>query len=103
MHVYRVIVVFIFFINLPPILGLPEARSEALVIPDIGHRPSSAPESTPRPARGMTMDQVREQFGAPRDVMGPVGNPPITRWVYPNFVVHFEDEYVIHSAANRSQ
>ena len=100
MHVCRVIAVFIIlFINLTPTVGY----SEALVIPDIGNRPSSTPESIPRPARAMTMEQVREQFGAPRDVMGPVGNPPITRWVYPNFVVHFEDEYVIHSSVNRKQ
>jgi len=75
--------------------------ADSLVIPDIGNQPATAPDNTPRPARAMTMEQVRSQFGSPRQVLGPVGNPPITRWVYDDFVVTFESEYVIHSAAKR--
>lgn len=82
---------------LAPATGL----ADSLVIPDIANQPGSAPDSTPRPARAMTMEQVREQFGSPKEVMGPVGNPPITRWIYGDFVVTFESEYVIHSAAKR--
>lgn len=78
------------------------AISDALVIPDISNQPSNAPEGIPRPTRSMTMDQVREQFGNPLEVHGPVGNPPITRWVYDKFVVHFEGEYVIHSVVKRN-
>jgi hypothetical protein len=51
----------------------------------------------------MTMDQVREQFGEPREAKGPVGNPPITRWFYDRFVVHFEHQYVIHSVVRNNQ
>jgi len=75
--------------------------AESLVIPDITSQPESIPDNTPRPARSMTMDQVREQYGSPLQVMGPVGNPPITRWIYDNFVVTFESEYVIHSVTKR--
>lgn len=32
--------------------------------------------------RGIEMSEVRAKKGEPREVQGPVGNPPITRWVY---------------------
>lgn len=50
-----------------------------------------------RPERGMTMDAVRSRFGDPLETHGPVGDPPITRWVYPGFVTYFEYDRVIHS------
>lgn len=50
-----------------------------------------------KPARGMSMERVQDRFGAPRSVSGPVGQPPITRWDYPDFVVVFEHRFVIHS------
>jgi hypothetical protein len=49
------------------------------------------------PARGMTMSQVASKFGAPATKVPAVGNPPISRWEYPGFVVYFEHEHVIHS------
>ncbi len=49
------------------------------------------------PARGMTMDQVASKFGAPVTKVPAIGNPPISRWEYPGFVVYFEHEHVIHS------
>lgn len=49
------------------------------------------------PPRGMTMDLVRNRFGAPASVKGPIGEPPITRWDYDGFVVVFEHRHVIHS------
>jgi hypothetical protein len=30
-----------------------------------------------------------------------VGQPPITRWVFPTFVVYFEYQHVIHAVATR--
>jgi hypothetical protein len=79
------------------------AFADTLVIPDISNQPGNTPDGVPRPARGMTMDQVREQFGEPRDIKGPVGNPPITRWFYDRFVVNFEHQYVIHSVVRNNQ
>ena len=76
--------------------------ADTLVIPDISNQPSNTPEGVPRPTRSMTMGQVKEQFGNPLEIHGPVGNPPITRWVYDKFVVHFEHEYVIHSVVKRN-
>ncbi|AFT70138.1 hypothetical protein B5T_01863 [Alloalcanivorax dieselolei B5] len=49
------------------------------------------------PQRGMTQAQVRAQFGAPQDTKGPVGQPPISRWVYPDYTVYFENQVVLHN------
>jgi hypothetical protein len=54
------------------------------------------------PARGMTMDQVATKFGAPVTKVPAVGQPPISRWQYPGFVVYFEHEHVIHSVVANS-
>lgn len=53
------------------------------------------------PQRGLTMKQVKARFGKPEQIKGPVGDPPITRWVYPKYVVYFERQYVIHSVYRR--
>jgi hypothetical protein len=49
------------------------------------------------PTRGLSMAQVERRFGAPADRMAAIGQPPITRWVYPTFVVYFEHNIVIHA------
>ena len=50
-----------------------------------------------QPARGMSMEKVEAAFGAPANRVAAVGNPPITRWEYPGFVVFFENSIVLHS------
>jgi hypothetical protein len=55
------------------------------------------------PARGMSMDQVSSKFGAPASKVAAVGNPPITRWEYPGFIVYFEHDHVIHSVVAGAQ
>ena len=52
-----------------------------------------------KPTRGMTQDAVEASFGAPSDTLESVGNPPITRWEYANFVVFFEYDRVIHAVS----
>jgi len=54
-----------------------------------------------RPARGMTMTRVESSFGAPSNRVPAVGQPPITRWEYPGFVVYFEHNHVVHTVAVR--
>ncbi len=56
-----------------------------------------------RPDRGMTMDGVTRDYGEPGSRSGPVGEPPISSWDYGNFVVYFEDQYVIHSVVPHGQ
>ncbi|MGH8148927.1 MAG: hypothetical protein ACRETB_02970 [Steroidobacteraceae bacterium] len=53
--------------------------------------------SIPRPQRGMNMAHVERQFGAPVTRHAAVGNPPITRWDYPDYSVFFERHTVIHT------
>lgn len=63
---------------------------------------ADAPETRARaatPSRGTSMAQVERQFGAPAERFAAIGQPPITRWVYPNFVVFFEYSHVIHAVA----
>lgn len=53
------------------------------------------------PSRGLSMTQVERRFGEPTQRIAAVGAPPISRWVYPQFVVYFEGSYVIHAVARR--
>lgn len=54
-----------------------------------------------RPTRGMNQASVESKYGAPATVRAPVGDPPITRWEYPEFVVYFEYDKVIHAVRKR--
>jgi len=54
------------------------------------------------PARGSTMDQVTAKFGAPVTKVPGVGNPPISRWEYPGFIVYFEFDHVVHTVIANS-
>ena len=54
-------------------------------------------QSVPQPQRGMDMDGVLSRFGQPSQRSGPVGEPPISWWIYPEFVVYFEHRTVLHS------
>ena len=58
--------------------------------------------STGGPGRGMTMAQVEQRYGEPARKLDAVGQPPITRWVYPGFVVFFEGNLVIHTVNQAS-
>ena len=58
---------------------------------------SVKPAGLETPQRGSTMAAVEQKFGAPANKSSPVGNPPITKWFYPNFVVVFENDKVLHA------
>lgn len=49
------------------------------------------------PERGATKSHVREALGEPATKVPPVGEPPISSWIYDEFVVYFEGERVLHS------
>ena len=55
------------------------------------------PSGVETPTRGSSMTAVEARFGAPANKSSPVGNPPITKWFYPNFVVVFENDKVLHA------
>lgn len=68
------------------------AYAEVLQMPE-----SPKDFSVTLPGRGMSMTEVLENFGKPLSKDAEVGEPPITRWNYPNYKVIFEYQYVIHS------
>jgi len=78
-------------------LGLGFATAQAQSDPAAG---AAAPQPQAGvPTRGLTMAQVERGFGAPANRLDAIGQPPITRWVYPSFVVYFEHNIVIHAVA----
>jgi hypothetical protein len=64
-----------------------------LAIP--GHKDTDHGQVMPR--RGISMDDVQSEFGEPDQRFGPIGEPPITEWVYGSFRVYFEYQTVLHS------
>lgn len=49
------------------------------------------------PGRGMKKEDVEKRFGPPVEKVEAVGKPPISRWVYQDFTVFFEGDYVLHA------
>lgn len=75
------------------VLGLGVAVASAQNL-DMARTPQAGAST---PTRGMSMSKVESAYGAPLRRQAPVGDPPITRWEYPGFIVYFEYQYVIHS------
>jgi len=75
--------------------------ADVLTIPNSENQAETSLDGVDRPARGMTMEEVTERYGDPQQVLPPVGDPTITRWVYEKFTVHFERNYVIDSVVHR--
>ena len=53
--------------------------------------------SLPLPAPGATQSRVLEEFGQPDKQHPAVGTPKMSRWDYPDFVVFFEHDHVVHA------
>lgn len=70
------------------------AQADTLVIENVDQ---AAATTGVRPNRGMSMETVESRWGSPRTKRGAIGDPPITRWEYPSFVVYFEYSNVIHA------
>lgn len=68
---------------------------------DMPASPPATLTATGTPVRGQSMASVEKQFGAPTERHAAVGQPPISRWVYPGFVVYFEYDHVVHAVAIR--
>ena len=58
-------------------------------------------ESDAHPKRGSTQASVESKFGQPASRKAAVGDPPIARWEYQDFIVYFEYDRVIHTVAKR--
>ena len=77
-------------------LGLGAAQADTLMIDSVAQSAGAD-----RPTKGQSMSQVEAAYGAPREVVPAVGQPPITRWVYDGFTVYFEDSTVLHAVIKR--
>jgi len=58
-------------------------------------------EHAGKPSRGMTQERVEAEYGQPASRTAAVGEPPIARWEYAEFVVFFEFDRVIHAVTKR--
>jgi hypothetical protein len=76
------------------------SHAESIKIP-VGQQ--SQQQQIVKPALGMSMDVVKQQFGNPVTQSPARGEPPITRWEYNQFVVYFESEVVIHSVTKHQR
>ncbi|BFI96147.1 MAG: hypothetical protein RSP_16570 [Rhodanobacter sp.] len=82
-------------------LAAPQAvRADNLLI----HRVQQE-KSMNLPARGLSMAQVEQRYGAPLRKLAPRGgdtrlHPVINRWEYSDFIVYFQGNRVIHSVLN---
>ena len=70
------------------------ALGDTLLIEGLANDAVSASE---RPRRGMSMANVEARYGAPTARVAAIGDPPISRWEYPGFVVYFEYDHVVHA------
>lgn len=54
-----------------------------------------------RPEKGMHQEKVKAIFGDPQEIREARGEPPISSWVYEDYVVYFESQYVIHTVLRK--
>ncbi|MFW5446865.1 MAG: hypothetical protein ACKE8G_01895 [Methylophagaceae bacterium] len=73
------------------------SQAEVISIADPRYDVPNSSAGVLRPTQGMSMTTVEQQFGQTDQKSSPVGEPPITTWVYNDFVVFFERNLVIHS------
>lgn len=87
---------------LVPVLALTASLAGAQTLDMATGDPAAERPATP--ARGSSMTAVESRFGSPTTRHSAVGQPPITRWDYPQFSVFFEHDKVIHAVLvqNRS-
>ena len=82
--------------------GIGSTQADVLKMPETPPAQQDTADMTMSlPAKGMSMRQVERDFGMPEQKMAPVGDPPISRWVYRDYTVYFEYKYVIHSVMNK--
>lgn len=74
------------------LLATASAAADVLLIEEIRER-----MQRDLPANGLSKAEVERRYGAPGERRTPVGDPPITRWVYNEYSVYFEHDLVIES------
>jgi len=87
-------------VGLVGLAGLPVQLRAEMVATESGIAVKEPAVTTP--TRGSTMEEVAAKFGAPVTKVPAVGNPPISRWEYPGFIVYFEFDHVVHTVIANS-
>ena len=77
------------------------AHADTLLLDAITAAPPNSSSGVARPRHGSTMSEVSTQYGEPTSKKDAVGEPPITRWVYPGYTVYFEHDRVIDVVVHR--
>jgi hypothetical protein len=76
-------------------------HADTLLLDAITAAPPNSAEGVLRPRSGQSMDSVKSSFGEPTSMTEAVGEPPITRWIYPAYTVYFEHQHVIEVVVHR--
>jgi hypothetical protein len=87
-------------ITISLVTALP-AAADTLLLDDIEAREQAVQGSDRGPSRGASMATVYAQYGEPRETRDAVGEPPISRWVYPAYTVYFEHDIVLDVVIHR--
>ncbi len=74
------------------------ARADVLLIEEVRQA-----ENMAVPENGLSMAEVEARFGAPESRDGPVGDPPITQWVYDRWSVYFEYDKVLFTVLHKGE
>ncbi|MFU8878093.1 MAG: hypothetical protein ACNA7E_08115 [Wenzhouxiangellaceae bacterium] len=74
------------------LLAAGQIRADVLLIEEVRER-----MLRDLPTNGMSAVEVERRYGAPNQRHSPVGDPPITRWVYDDYSVYFEYDVVLES------
>jgi hypothetical protein len=77
------------------------AHADVLLLEAIEAAPPNSGSGVMRPSSGASMTNVKAKYGEPETVKGAVGEPPITRWVYPDYTVYFEHQNVVEVVVHR--
>ena len=75
--------------------------ADVLLLDAIHEAPMNSAEGIPRPNRGMSMEQVKREYGEPSLMHPQVGDPPITRWDYSDYSVFFEYQHVLTAVVHQ--
>lgn len=76
-------------------------QADVLLMDSINAVPENSAAGMQRPTRGASMNIVKGQFGEPQSIKAAVGEPPISRWIYPNYTVYFEHDLVLNVVVHR--
>lgn len=76
------------------VLTVPATVAEVITLP-VGEQTRLSGLDLPK--RSINKDAVRRDFGDPQEMTDAVGEPPISQWVYEDYVVYFEGDWVLYS------